>query len=136
MFGEKPIYGQSIVHPDAKGRMILPSFTQAEEKDRLLLINDLKGIRVLREESIDDYISYLEQLLKEELDPKQIQLIEDRLNGISAKILKSVSCDKQHRILTSNVLIPGQKYLIIGCRSSVLIREPNEKDIHLRLTAK
>lgn len=136
MFGEKPIYGKSFGHPDAKGRLILPPFTQVEEKDRLLLMNDAKGIRVSKEENVDAYIAYLEKLLKEEFDQKQTQLIEDRLNGIFENILKSVSCDKQRRIITSNILIPGQEYMIIGCRTSVLIREKNENDRQLRLTTK
>lgn len=134
MFGDKPIYGQSTVHPDSKGRVVLPSFTQAEENDQLLIIKDPNGIRISKEQMIDEYIVHLEKMLKEEFNPLRRQPIEDTLNSLYEKILKSVSCDRQHRIITRNILIPGNEYLIIGCRTSILIKEKDAKTKKLDLS--
>lgn len=64
MFGEKPMYGHKTVHSDKKGRVSLPVFTGAETNDELVIIKDSKNVRVVRQDVFDEYIAYLEGMLK------------------------------------------------------------------------
>ena len=58
MFGEKSIYGQSIVHFDPKKRIFLPSFTLVQPKDSLLIVKNIDYLSVYEE-------SYYEKIIKE-----------------------------------------------------------------------
>lgn len=128
MFGEKPMYGQATMHTDKKRRISMPAFTGAEANDELIIIKDSKNVRVVKQDVFDEYIAYLEGILKMEIDPERIKLIQDRITDICEKILKSATCDKNHRILASSVLAPETDYLVIGCRTSLLIKNVT-KDI-------
>lgn len=128
MFGEKPMYGHKTVHSDKKGRVSLPVFTGAETNDELVIIKDSNNVRVVRQDVFDEYIAYLEGMLKKEIDQERIKLIQDRITNICEKILKSATCDKNHRILASCVLDPETDYLVIGCRTSLIIKNVT-KDI-------
>ena len=61
MFGEGNIYGQTSVTLDPKDRIILPTFTYAEPKDELLIINKEDYLYVCKEEKIENIINNLEQ---------------------------------------------------------------------------
>ncbi len=126
MFGEKPIYGQSTIRTDNKGRFIIPKFTNVSPDDELLIMRDNNGVRVVSMEYIDEYIEYLEKLCREEMDSEKHQLIKNRLSNIFESILRHASCDNAHRLLLSNVLEPNKSYLVVGCRTSILIKEAQE----------
>lgn len=128
MFGEKPIYGQCVVHPDIKGRTCIPSFTGVEPTDELLVMRDIDGIRIGLAKEVDEYVALLEDMCKKELDPAKNDLIRKRLFAIYSNILKYGTCDKQNRMLLSNVLDPNKEYLVTGCRTSILIREKNQDE--------
>lgn len=65
MFGEKPIYGQSIINSDNKRRIVLPAFTKAAPEDSLIVIKEEEGIRLVDASVVDEYVEYLETKLKE-----------------------------------------------------------------------
>lgn len=129
MFGEKPIYGQCIVHPDIKGRTCIPAFTGIEPTDELLVMQDIDGIRIGLAKEVDEYVAMLEDMCKKELDPDKNKLLRVRLTEIYSNILKYGSCDKQKRMLLSNIVDPNKEYLVTGCRTSILIRE-NTEELH------
>lgn len=126
MFGEKPIYGQCVVHSDFKGRTCIPVFTGVEPTDELLVMRDMEGIRITRMQEIDEYIAHLEDMCKQEIDPTKNKKLRLRLLEIYSNILKYGTCDKQNRLLLSNILEPNKDYLVIGCRTSILIRETGD----------
>ena len=126
MFGEKPIYGQSVGHTDKKCRICLPSFTEVSSEDDLIIMKDAHGYRVVDAQIVDEYIQFLETKYREELDFEKQHEIGERLLLIYESIVKHSSCDKQHRIILSEFLEPESEYLIIGCRTSVLLK-PNKE---------
>ena len=136
MFGEKPIYGQSIGHTDKKGRICLPSFTKVSPEDDLIVMKDTDGLRVVDAQIVDEYIEFLEAKYKEELDFEKQHEIGERLSLIYENIVRHSSCDKQHRIMLSDFLEPEGEYLIIGCRTSVLLKPNKEKQKKLEYKEK
>ena len=55
MFGEKSIYGQSVVQTDNKSRITIPSFTFATKGDELVLLKENDYYVILPAKIIDDY---------------------------------------------------------------------------------
>ena len=130
MFGENPIYGQSVGRTDKKCRICLPSFTKPSPDDDLIIMKDANGFRVVDAQVVDEYVQFLETKYREELDFEKQHEIGERLLLIYEKIIRHGACDKQHRIMLSDFLEPESEYLIIGCRTSVLLKpnkEPQKK---------
>lgn len=134
MFGEKPIYGQSIINSDNKRRIALPAFTKAAPEDSLIVIKEEEGIRLVDASVVDEYVEYLETKLKEELDPKKRRTMQKGLSSIYESIMKESKCDKNKRIHLGEIVKPNQTYLVIGCRTSILIKEHNESPKKLELS--
>lgn len=128
MFGEKPIYGQTEVLVDSKSRITLPAFTMAQKNDELLLIKSLDGLKIIRESDFDKLITSLQKRYEKEADPKIYMAFERKMLELFSSILKTCTCDAQKRINTSGALNPNQKYLVIGCRDSILIQDPSKQE--------
>lgn len=128
MFGEKPIYGQTEVLVDYKSRIMLPKFTKAEKSDKLLLVQSSEGLKVIRESEFDKIIASLQKRYEKENNSEVYMAIERRMTELCSSILKSCTCDAQKRINTGGALNPNQKYLVIGCRDSILIQDPSKQD--------
>ena len=74
MFGENSIYGKKVLNKDSKGRIFLPSFTGASDKDQLLLVENNENTTKVLDELLVAHAKYLPQFKEkiEELKAKGV----------------------------------------------------------------
>ncbi len=116
MFGEKSIYGQSIVHIDDKNRIILPKYTYAEPGDKLLVINEGEYLAIHSEQEIEEKLKQKEK----ELDKKELFMLY-------SSILKKVECDKQGRITLGDIT-DSNELECIGAREYLILKPKKSKN--------
>ena len=120
MFGEKSIYGQSIIHFDSKKRIFLPSFTLVKPKDTLLIIKNMDYLSVYSESDYEKIISEVEkEYLTFDLNKKR----EADLNllYLYKSILKKVEADSQKRINLGGIETDKNEFLCIGAKDHVIL---------------
>lgn len=120
MFGEKSIYGQSIVHFDPKKRIFLPSFTLVQPKDSLLIVKNIDYLSVYEE-------SYYEKIIKEiekeylTFDSDKKRQCDLKLLNLYKSILKKVEADGQKRINLGGIETDKKEFLCIGAKDHVML---------------
>ena len=124
MFGEKGIYGQSIIRVDDANRMILPKYTFAEPGDNLLILNEEEFLSIHSENEIEEKIKRLELEL-EEASSRNRKAKKKELYILYSSILKKVTCDKQGRITLGDTT-NSKEIKCIGAKD-YLILEPQHK---------
>lgn len=132
MFGEKPIYGQSEVKVDDRGRMFLPAYTKRERDDELILLYD-ENLSVYEIHRVDDYnkiIKYLEEKILNSTNKSAEISYKKKIYEISKSILKSLQVDNQGRVVLGNIFPDTEKVLCIGAFDHLII-EPikNNKEV-------
>ena len=115
MFGEKGIYGKSIIHVDDKNRIIMPKYTGAEAGDKLLIVK-CDGYLALHR------VEEFEEIIKQ----KEKELSEKELLEFFSSILKQSECDKQLRIPLGDAVECKAELECIGARK-YLILKPRKK---------
>lgn len=120
MFGEKSIYGQSIVHFDSKKRIFLPNFTLVQPKDSLLIINNHDFLSIYRE---DYYEKIIKEIEKEYLtfDSDKKRQCDLKLLNIYKSILKKVEVDSQKRINLGGIETDKDEFLCIGAKEHAML---------------
>ena len=63
MFGEQEIYGCKQVTIDSKNRIVLPTFTNAEYQDKILIQSMGEELKIISKTSIDNLTKKLETLI-------------------------------------------------------------------------
>ena len=129
MFGDNLIYGQTVVHTDAKTRLVLPAFTKASSKDELLIVKDPRGIKIMPQDQLDKKVAKLEEIFDRELDEEKRVKLGNLLFNIYSSILKPCVCDNNKRIVLKDILKPSETYLVIGCRKSILIQDHETNEV-------
>ena len=126
MFGEKGIYGNSMVHIGDKQRLVLPKFTYVEKGDSLLIIDRQEFISVCTQDVLEKEIKSIEELYKRSniYDRKKIEL--DLLN-LYKSIIKQVSVDSQHRINLGGIEIEEKDFLCIGAKDRIILNTKVKK---------
>jgi len=120
MFGEKNIYGQSIVRFDGKRRIFLPSFTLVEPKDTLLIVKNIDYLCVYNESDYEKIISKFEkQYLTYDLNKKRE--CDLMLLHLYKSILKKVQSDSQKRINLGSIETDKNEFLCIGAKDHVIL---------------
>ena len=120
MFGEKSIYGQSIVHFDPKKRIFLPSFTLVQPKDSLLIVKNIDYLSVYEE-------SYYEKIIKEiekeylTFDSDKKRQCDLKLLNLYKSILKKVEADSQKRINLGGIETDKNEFICIGAKDRVIL---------------
>lgn len=120
MFGEKSIYGQSIVHFDSKKRIFLPSFTLIQPKDSLLIVKNIDYLSVYEE-------SYYEKIIKEiekeylTYDANKKRECDLKLLELYKSILKKVEVDCQKRINLGGIETDRNDFLCVGAKDHVIL---------------
>lgn len=127
MFGEKAIFGQSEVKIDIKGRIFLPTFTNKEENDELVLVYDdiLKTHEIYSIKSLEAKFKQLEKLIEESKNIKEETYYKKRFYEFSKSILKSGKVDAHGRFLLGKIF-EEEKLLCTGAFDRLLV-EPLKK---------
>ena len=123
MFGEKSIYGQSLVQIDNKGRIVVPSFTFATKGDELALVKEEDYYVILPIKLIDEYIDHLFEIAKNSLDINEITKINNMIKDLSEKVLCRSTLDVNRRFNTYGNLEINQKYQVIGAKKQIIIKK-------------
>lgn len=120
MFGEKSIYGQSIVHFDAKKRLVLPKFTLVQPKDSLLVVKNIDYLSVYEESHYEKIIKEIE---KEYLtyDANKKRECDLKLLELYKSILKKVEVDCQKRINLGGIETDRNDFLCVGAKDHVIL---------------
>lgn len=120
MFGEKSIYGQSMVWYDAKRRICLPSFTLIEPKESLLIVKNEDYLSIYKEETYEKIIEDIKkQYITFDLNKKrQSDLM---LLNLYKNILKKVESEAQKRICMGGIETDKEEFLCIGAKDHVIL---------------
>lgn len=128
MFGQDSIYGNKILNVDKKNRILLPSFTFAEEKDRLVIVkSDVMedSYEIQLQDYIDDLLQDLEnklieaKVLKTDEEYKRLKL--EFYKKVSS-VLKTVVCDSQRRINVLDIDNEAKQFECIGAKDHVILK--------------
>ena len=107
MFGDEIMLFQTKVKIDVKGRMSIPSKTNVEEKEKLILIGNDDYISIFSLDVIKNRIKLLANSKIDAISNGDVELIkylDNELRLISTSSLDTYSVDKYHRILLSSKL--------------------------------
>lgn len=123
MFGEKPIFGQTELTIDNKGRIYIPTNTKREPGEELLLIYnsisnfyEIYGISKLTEK-----FEELNKLMMTSKNKTERTFYEKRLYELSKSILRSEKVDCNGRILTGKTFEGQEKVLSTGAYDHLII---------------
>lgn len=101
MFGEKLIFGEKEMSMDEKGRIILPKFTYAEEKDEVAFIYPEAGdyIRIFLYQKVE---ALFNRMVDKQINTKDLKLMKDiqnTINNLNKLCAGTATLDKQRRVL-------------------------------------
>lgn len=122
MFGEKSIYGQSVVQTDNKSRITIPSFTFATKGDELVLLKENDYYIILPAKIIDDYLDNLYEIINKSLDKNEINKIKNIIMELSENILCKNTIDGNRRFNTYGNLEINQKFQVIGAKKQIFLK--------------
>ena len=143
MFPEKGIFGISRRNIDKKGRIFLPKFTNAEEKDQLVIC--LESPEYLTLYNVETLTKRVQELRKGILASKNqdtINKLEAELEKIFHVCITKCNVDSQHRILIPAEFVSKMKFcgevVVMGTDDSIRISNPDniESDEFGSLTKK
>ena len=125
MFGEKAIYGNYEKTLDVKGRMALPSVTQAEVGDELFLMTYRNGVKVIAKRTVESKIRLLNAQIKalQFEDPKEADQLTRERDSIYDSIIREVVVDGNKRINTHNVFGEDKDIVAIGYSDSLVLKK-------------
>lgn len=121
MFGENSIYGKKVLNKDSKGRIFLPSFTGASDKDQLLLVENNENIDLYKEETYDKLIKELYGIYSNEIDIEKRLKLKSTIERLCSVILKKVSVDKQRRILITPYFNEEESIECFGAKDHLVL---------------
>lgn len=122
MFGEQEIHGCKQVTIDSKNRIVLPTFTNAEYQDKILIQSMGEELKIISKTSIDNLTKKLETLIDNSKNVNDIKEAKALLEQIYISILGQAECDKQKRIilpLEMCLIKPNNKMVMVGCKDHV-----------------
>lgn len=126
MFGEDYFFGRKTVSVDSKNRIYLPTFTNAEKDDELILIrnenNDEEESYYLYEKS--EICNWINHFYKEMKSSEKLPEYNNRrkiYEEFCKSIILSVRCDAAKRICLSDV-VKSNKIECIGCGKVLMLK--------------
>ena len=125
MFGEKPIFGQSELTIDTKGRMFIPASTKREKNEELVLINnkDLGVYEIYSVLKLKQRFEEINKLIIKAKTKKEKLFYERMLCEISKSILRSEKVDCQGRISTGKIFEDCSKVMSTGAYDHLIIEK-------------
>lgn len=110
------MYGTEEIRIDSKNRIFLPSFTNAEQGDELLLVKDEEFYSIYNRIYYDELLSKLEEA-------GDIQ----KVRYICNNIVKKMIVDSHNRITLGNRFEDEEFIKVIGCRRFVSLEQVKKR---------
>jgi len=136
MFGEKLIIGNTSGKIDEKGRIKLPSFTNAEENDQLIIEKISEDGEVTLKlhiyQKYFDIIKRFQDLRDSATSTEEFFKYDSEIEKICSFLKHSITIDKQRRIqlpkqfFETSTWNNSEEIEFIGLGSSLLIRKQNK----------
>lgn len=122
MFGDEAILGSRSVKVDAKGRIILPSFTGAEAGDRLVLFKKEHYALV----AMRDYLDHINSLRVKGCVSSTDFIADLEMLEEYCQVLRTCECDEQHRISCGDIFPRNKAVRVIGARKCAILMTEQE----------
>ena len=122
MFGEEALYGVKEVGIDAKRRIVLPSFTKAEQVDKLVIQKDEEELKIIPEDRINKIIEDMQSALFLAKSEQEFRMLKKRLDKFCVSILSVRQCDGQRRLLLPDNYFESEdtnKIMVVGFKDHV-----------------
>jgi len=136
MFGEQDIIGHSIGKMDIKNRIIIPSYTKAEHRDKIVLQRiTFQGEQALKLFAYDKFLEIIRRYRELQNTAPDIQEYEKYSKKIEEMYLNLdyyKELDKQKKLLIPSLLINELNWedvdtvLLNGLGDSLLVRKKNK----------
>ena len=128
MFGDEPIFGQTELKIDGKGRIFIPANTKREPGEELILMYNevLKVHEVYSLSMLTKRFEEINELILNSKTKKDKIFYEKMLCELSKSILKSSKIDSQGRMLIGSVFEGEEKINCTGAYDHLII-EPIKK---------
>lgn len=123
MFGEKPIFGQSELTIDDKGRIFIPVSTKREPGEELVIVynEELNVHEIYSINALNKKFETLNNMILNSKTKKEKEFYEKRFYVFSKSILRSEKVDSQGRILTGKIFQGEEKLLCTGAYDRLFI---------------
>lgn len=128
MFNETSIYGHTTVKKDPKGRIFLPSFTNVEKDDELVLMRYKTFYKIMSKEAIDTLLCDLEIDIEEAHTRRgaSIEELTEYRDFILFSILRILNPGTQGRVILSDIYEDEDTLRIVGAGDGVYILNETE----------
>jgi len=143
MFPEKGIFGISRRNIDYKGRIFMPKFTEAEEKDQLVIcVENPEYLTLYNVETLTKRVQELRKGILASKNQEKIDKLEAELEKLYKSCITKTRIDSQGRLSIPVELVSKMKFsdevVVMGTNDSVRISNPdnNESDEFGSLTKK
>lgn len=129
MFGDKPIFGQTELKIDEKGRMFIPANTNREVGEELVLLSNknLNLYEIYSIAKLKEKFEELNELMINSKNKSHRNHYEKMIYELSKSILKSGKVDSQGRIITGKVFEDYENVLSTGAYDHLIIEPIKSK---------
>ena len=129
MFGDKPIFGQTELKIDEKGRMFIPANTKREVGEELVLLNNknLNLYEIYSIAKLKEKFEELNELMMNSKNKSHERFYEKMIYELSKSILKSGKVDAQGRFLIGKIFDEDEKVLSTGAYDHLIIEAVKSK---------
>ena len=129
MFGDKPIFGQTILNIDSKNRIIVPIYTNREYGEELLLLynKDFDIYEIYSTKRLEERYIHLNYLVLNATNKKEKNFYEKRLLELSKSILKSIKVEVNGKIALGKYFEGQKELLCTGANDHLIIEPVNHK---------
>lgn len=121
MFGEKEILGHEEGIVDNNHRIIIPSFTEVEKVDELVLIEDNDDFCIYEKNYYLKKISNLIECMNASKVQNKRKELRRCIRFLSSSIIDSFCCDNERRVSIHTDY--SGKVLILGCKDHIKIKK-------------
>jgi len=121
MFGEERMYGQTNISLDVKRRMNVPTFTKAEQNERLVIVNEGDFFSIYEKNHYLEQIKDLEEQYSKTTNMDERRKMHLELLKFYQTILKEVVVDKQRRFVLGPNFEPNENLCCIGAGDHIIL---------------
>lgn len=127
MFGEKEILGKTTSKVSLKSRLVLPAFTHAEPGDELVLVSDFEGISIYEKDYfLESRLKMFKDAMERSTNLKEIKELRIQMELVYTKIIKTMVCDKDRRVVLANGF--DEEIRVVGCGDHVKLKRIVKKN--------
>ena len=123
MFGDKMLIGQYEVTVSKNSRIVMPSKTNCEENDHLILIYDdiLDCYSIYSKITFEEKFKNLDNMVFSAKTEREFRLRKLIFYNFCKNMLCECIVDKQRRINLKSNFMPAEKLLLIGANDHLIL---------------